>query len=236
METLPQELIDRITMLLDLESIMVFRRVFKRNVYIATKEHYKPNDVHTWDNCAKNGWLNTLKFLESESVPGCSTSTLDIAAENGMINVVKWLVDHRDQECTSKAFDMACANRYYNVVVYLYFATDVKYRYYNTMNFIILLDCLKQVYLDALDHPVTDDLYDISESVTDCIKTLSFAKSQTECYENLDVLQYVYIGAVLARKKLAGLIRDYIEREMGLQQKNSRIYFKYCDEIIKRLS
>jgi hypothetical protein len=238
MNRLPQDLVDKITILLDLESILVFKKVFKRNVYFATSRTFKPTTVHTWDNSAKNGWLNIIQFLHSENIHGCTVNTVDIAAEYGKLDIVKWLIEKRKEKCTNKALDMSCANRHYKTTIYLYltFGADLEYKYYLTMNFIILLECLTVVYSAAEDHPYTDLIYDISDNVSECILALASKKSQTECYEDLDILQYVYIGAVVSSKKYSTLIEEYIIREFKLQGRDSiKVYFDYCDCIISKL-
>jgi hypothetical protein len=237
LDKFPQDLIDKITLLLDLESILIIKNVFKRNVYFGIKDAFSPKSIHTWDNCAKNGWLNTIKFLHLEGVPGCNSGVMDIAADNGHLPIVKWLYKNRTEGC-KRALDLACINKRYDIAVYLYTVVGAKCRTYFASDFVILLDCLKEVLLAAEVRPYTDMIYNVTGSVDDCIRMLSSAKDKSECYSNLEVLQYVYIGASVSRKKYRNLINGYIRNELKAQGQSKRcieLYFDTCHVLIDKL-
>lgn len=238
MNRLPQEIIDKITVLLDLESILVFEGIFKRNVYYAIKEVYLQNkSEYTFKTAAKNNWLNIMKFLKRQGTDNYTYEVMDIASEYGNIDIVKWLFSKGYTEYSADAIDVACINNHYCVAVYLYMNSveTPNFRCMKTVNLIILLDCLKELYKSLDNNPFIDNIFNVREMTDECVSRLSKCTSQLDCYSDLEILKYVYIGASVSKKKYTSLINGYI-RGIIKNDVESKKYFKYADLLVKKFT
>ena len=66
--------------------------------------------IHTFDDLAKQGNLDGIKWLHKNRTEGCTKYAMDWAASNGHLEVVKWLHKNRIEGCTTIAMDWAASN------------------------------------------------------------------------------------------------------------------------------
>ena len=59
------------------------------------------------NNAAKNGHLETVKWLHFNRSEGCTIGAMDWAAAGGHLEFIKWLYVYRSEGCSKRAMEWA---------------------------------------------------------------------------------------------------------------------------------
>ena len=77
-------------------------------------------DQHLFDNCAKAGNLEVVRYLHGKRYEVCTDDAMDWAACNGHLATVRWLHKNRHEGCTDDAMDGAAENGHLEMVRWLH--------------------------------------------------------------------------------------------------------------------
>ena len=76
-------------------------------------------DMSAYCIAASKGYLDCLRWLHDNQIPGCNAYIMDIAAQNGRLACVRYLHENCDKGCTVSAIDWAAEQRHFPCVKYL---------------------------------------------------------------------------------------------------------------------